>query len=260
MKVSVRPRRPEDHRPQSEQQKAEGGGAVDGDGIQGVLQTADALAAPPAGDLRVKRPPAKAPADRPWPVRRPGPKGAARTMPSASRPAWAYISSGLSWSWKMSGRVRVRIFRPAVERAAPGQEVQDEGAEAADGPLLHRDQGLVVAGQPQDQLLVQRLGEAGVGDRGRQAARGQQIGGAQHFLQPGAQGQDGHRRSLTQDAAAADLQRQGRLGNDRRRRLRRAGSGSRSGRSSMATEVATIRARSASSPAAISTKPGSWPR
>ena len=47
-----------------------------------------------------------------------------------------------------------------------GQQVQDKGAEAADGAFLDGDQRLVLAGQAQDQLLVQGLGEAGVGDGG----------------------------------------------------------------------------------------------
>ena len=48
----------------------------------------------------------------------------------------------------------------------------EEAAEAADGALLDRDQHLVLARQPQDQVLVQGLGEARVGDRRRKAARG----------------------------------------------------------------------------------------
>src|SRR5690606_37145594 len=38
----------------------------------------------------------------------PSARTAAAAMPSASSPAWAYMASGLSWSWKRSGRVRVR--------------------------------------------------------------------------------------------------------------------------------------------------------
>ena len=73
-------------------------------------------------------------------------------MPSASRPAAAYMPSGLSWSWKMSGRVRVRTFRPRSSAPLLGQRLQHEGAEAAHRALLDGDQRLVLAGQAQDQV------------------------------------------------------------------------------------------------------------
>ena len=113
----------------------------------------------------------------------------------------------VSWSWKRSGRVSVRTFRPRSSSPAPGQVLQHEGAEAADRALLDGDQHLVLARQPQDQLRVQRLGEAGVGDGGREAARGQLVGGLQRLGQPRAERQDGDRRALAHDAALADRQR-----------------------------------------------------
>ena len=62
-----------------------------------------------------------------------------------------------------------------------GQEVQHEGAEAAHRALLDRDQHFVLAGQAPDQVLVERLGEAGVGDGGREAPGGQHVGGLAGF-------------------------------------------------------------------------------
>jgi hypothetical protein len=43
-------------------------------------------------------------------------------------------------------------------------------AEAADGAFLEGDEGLVGGGEPQDQVAVERLGEAGVGHGGADAA------------------------------------------------------------------------------------------
>ncbi len=73
-------------------------------------------------------------------------------MPSASRPALAYMISGLSWSWKMSGSVSVRTLRPRSSAPRSASRVQHEGAEAAHRALLDRDQRLVLAGEPQDQV------------------------------------------------------------------------------------------------------------
>ena len=55
----------------------------------------------------------------------------------------------------------------ALEGAALGEQLQDVAAEAADRALLDGDQHLVLAREPQDQLLVEGLGEARVGDRRR---------------------------------------------------------------------------------------------
>jgi hypothetical protein len=65
-------------------------------------------------------------------------------------------------------------------------------AEAADGAFLDRDERLVGAGEPQDQVAVERLGEAGVGDGGVDALRGQRVGGLFDLLQAGAEGEERH--------------------------------------------------------------------
>ena len=64
----------------------------------------------------------------------------------------------------------------------------------------------MLAGQAQDEVLVQGLGETGVGDGGGEAAGGQQVGGLEGFLQPRAEGQEGDGGSLADDPAFADLQ------------------------------------------------------
>ena len=50
------------------------------------------------------------------------------------------------------GQVQGANLQPRVQRPLFGKELQHECAEAAHGPLLHRDQGLVLTGQAQDQL------------------------------------------------------------------------------------------------------------
>ncbi len=101
-------------------------------------------------------------------------------------------------------------LQAAVQRAVLGQGLQHEGAEAADRAFFHRDQRLVLAGQPQQHVVVQRLGEAGVGDGGREAARGQHgRRPSAHSPQARAERQDGDRRAFADDAALADLQRRG---------------------------------------------------
>ena len=70
----------------------------------------------------------------------------------------------------------------------------------------------MIARQAKQHVDIERLGEARIGDSGRQAPRGQQIGGLQTFRQAGAERQDRHGRALADDAALADLQRLGDLG------------------------------------------------
>ena len=60
-------------------------------------------------------------------------------------------------------------LQAAVEQARAGQVLQHVAAEAADRAFLDGDQHLVLARQPADQVVVERLGEAGIGDRRRQA-------------------------------------------------------------------------------------------
>ena len=55
----------------------------------------------------------------------------------------SYCASGLSWSWKMSGRRMVRILRPASSQALVAGEGQDVRAEPADRAFLDRDDHLV---------------------------------------------------------------------------------------------------------------------
>ena len=97
-------------------------------------------------------------------------------MPLASSPALAYIAAGLSWSMNTSGSTMHRTFSAAVEDAVLGQRLQHLRAEAADRALLDRDEDLVLAGEPQHQIGVERLGEARVGHRGGQAVRGERLG------------------------------------------------------------------------------------
>ena len=70
----------------------------------------------------------------------------------------------------------------------------------------------MLARQPQDQLPVQGLGEAGVGDGGGDALRLQVLGGLHRLGEAGAEGEEGDGRPLAQHPAAADLQRRGPLG------------------------------------------------
>ena len=102
------------------------------------------------------------------------PPGPAAAMSSALRPAVAYMAVGLVLVLEDVGQVQGADLQAASSAPLLGQQLQHEGAEAAHGALLHRDQRFVLAGQAQDQVDVQRLGEAGVGDGGRDAAGGEQ--------------------------------------------------------------------------------------
>ena len=62
-------------------------------------------------------------------------------------------------------------------------------------------------GKPQHQVGVERLGEARIGDGGRQAEGGELLGGLQRFAKPGAERQDRDLAALADDAALADLER-----------------------------------------------------
>ena len=68
------------------------------------------------------------------------------------------------------------------------------------------------ARQLADQVHVQRLGEARIGDGGRQAEAGELVGRRQAFRQPRAERQQRDRRALAHDAALADLKRRAALG------------------------------------------------
>ena len=86
-----------------------------------------------------------------------------------------------------------------VELAREREEVEHVVAEAADRSLLDRDEHLVVGGELQDQLGVQRLHEASVGDGDADLAVGRRLDHARRLdrrREPRAQRQDG-------DAASA---------------------------------------------------------
>ena len=88
------------------------------------------------------------------------------------------------------------------------QRLPHRRAEAAhEDALLDRDEQLVLAGELREQLLVERLGEARVGDRDRQPALGQQVGRLERQRDPGAVADDGDLLALAQHLAAAVLHR-----------------------------------------------------
>ena len=64
----------------------------------------------------------------------------------------------------------------------------------------------MLARQAQHQIAVQRLGEAGIGHRRREAPGGQLVGGLHRVGQARAVGQDGDLAALAQDPATADFQ------------------------------------------------------
>ena len=80
-------------------------------------------------------------------------------------------------------------------------------AESADRAFFDGDDQLVLGGEAQDQLAVERLGEARVGDGGREAARAELLGRLQRLGEPRAERQDRDARALANDAALADRQR-----------------------------------------------------
>jgi hypothetical protein len=59
----------------------------------------------------------------------------------------------------------------AIERALARHEVQHEGAEAAHGALFDGDQHFVLAREARIRSVVERLGEARVGDGGGEPRR-----------------------------------------------------------------------------------------
>ena len=148
----------------------------------------------------------------------------------------------------------------AVEQAGAGEEGRDVAAEAADAAFFDGQQHLVLAGEPGDQLGVERLHEAGVGDGGREPEGRELLGCCERLAKAGAVGEEGNARALADDAALADLEDRCRVRADRRRDRRRAGSGRRSGRRRRRRRCATMWRSSASSPAAISTMSGTAPR
>ena len=66
-------------------------------------------------------------------------------------------------------------LQPPIEQPSLGKTMKHVAAEAADRSLLHRDQHFVVAGEVENEIAVERLHEAGVGDRGGKPEAGQLI-------------------------------------------------------------------------------------
>jgi hypothetical protein len=79
-------------------------------------------------------------------------------------------------------------------------------AKAADGAFLDGNQHLMMSRQLPDQIMVERLGEAGVGNGGGEAGSIQIIGRLQAFGQPCAEGQKRHLRAFPHDSALADFE------------------------------------------------------
>ena len=73
--------------------------------------------------------------------------------------------------------------------------------------FLDGDQHLVLARQPQDEVDVERLGKARIGDRGRKPERAEFVGGLEAFAEPRAERQQRDFGAFAQHAALADLER-----------------------------------------------------
>ena len=80
-------------------------------------------------------------------------------------------------------------FEPAIEQAFARQRMQHGGAETAGRSLLDGDQHLVVLRKPAQEIHVERLGEARIGDGGGKPEASKLIGRYETFRQPGAEGQ-----------------------------------------------------------------------
>ena len=151
-----------------------------------------------------------------------------------------------------SGRGPARRARPARCRTKPPKPPTAPSSTVTSASCSRASRS--------DQLDVERLGEAGVGDGGREAPRRQHVGGLQALGQARAEGQDGDGGALAHDAALADLQRLGDARDlDADALAARIAEG--------AGPVVDLRRRwrpcatsSASSAAAIRTMPGSAPR
>ncbi len=85
-------------------------------------------------------------------------------------------------------------------------------AEAADRAFLDRHDQLMIGGEAQDQIAVERLGEARVGDGRRKPARRQFLGRLERFGEPRPKRQDGDPRAAAQHAPLADRQGNAALG------------------------------------------------
>ena len=66
-------------------------------------------------------------------------------------------------------------FQPRIKQTFPGQMLHHLGAEASDRRFFDSDQNLMIARQLLHQRGVDRLGEAGIGDRRGETSRGEFI-------------------------------------------------------------------------------------
>ncbi len=80
-------------------------------------------------------------------------------------------------------------LQAAFEQAFHREEMQHMTAKAADGAFFDGDQHFVVAGELADQAVVQRLGEARIGNRGRKAGSLKIFGRKQAVREPRAEGE-----------------------------------------------------------------------
>ena len=96
---------------------------------------------------------------------------------------------------------------PVIEQSVHRQMIEHLAAEAANRPLLDRDHDLVLAHQPVDEIDVERLGEARIGDRRRQAVSGELLRRLHAFGEPAPKAQQRDRSALAQDPPAPDLKR-----------------------------------------------------
>jgi hypothetical protein len=94
-----------------------------------------------------------------------------------------------------------------------GQRLQHVGAEAADCTFLDGHEHVVLAGQSQHHFNVERLGEAGIGHRGREAVARELLGRLEAIAEPRAEREQRNGCSFAHDAAFSNLQRQADFGN-----------------------------------------------
>src|SRR5262249_58667112 len=91
------------------------------------------------------------------------------------------------------------------ERGAGGACEQQGGEKTADSPFLDGDEHLVLAREPKEQLGVEGLGEAGIGDRGRKSERGKLVRRFEAFGKSRPEREQRHFGALAQHAPLADL-------------------------------------------------------
>ena len=129
------------------------------------------------------------------------------TMCGALRPGLVILLGRRFLVLEHVGQAHRAKLEAGVDQPLVAGQSQHVRAEAADRRFLDRHRHLVRGQQPADQLLVERLGEAQVGDGGRQALGLEHVGGLLRLFQPGAERQDRNLLALADDAALADLQR-----------------------------------------------------